>query len=161
MEASQTLFLFLYALFWAQVLATTPRYNAFPTAKLWAGPESVTYGDRRIWASRLAVSLLLLNFSPILWLIFLYKYVVPATFGNAEIAVAALSSQSIFGILRIYHGVVGSKDTVRLFFTKEEDELLIHGPTGRLLSAWSHIVPGALYLLLFPGLAMLVRWLWL
>lgn len=158
MKIGQALFLFLYGLFWAEMLATTPRYNGFPTAKLWAGSD--TAGDRRIWARRLLASLLLLNFSPILWLIFLYEFVVPATSGTVEITVAALSSLSIFGILRLYHGIVASKNTIRSFFTEEEErELPIQGPTGRLLSVWSHVVPGAVYLLVFPGLAMVVRWL--
>ncbi len=159
METGQAALLFLYGLFWAEILATTARYNGFPTAKLWVGSD--TRGDRSIWVRRLIVSFVVLNFFPILWLVFLYQYVVPATPGAAPIAVAAMSSLSIFGIIRLYHGIVASKDSLRYFSTDAElRELEVQGPSGCPLTVWSHVVPGAVYLVVLPGLAMVARWLW-
>jgi hypothetical protein len=156
MLTGQAFFLFLYGLFWAQMLATTPRYNSFPTAKFVAGSEN--HGDRLIWARRLVVSIFILNLFPICWLVFLYHYViVPAEESRLPIVAAALSSLSIFGFIRIYHGIVASKSTLKYFFVEgEAEKLKVHGPSGLPLTIWAHIVPGAAYLLIWPSLAKLV-----
>ena len=154
MEDGRALLLFLYGLFWAEMLATSARYNGFPTAVLWFGQ-----GGRRCHWMRLIVSFLLLNLFPVLWLGGLYEWVVPGGSGTGPIMIAATASLSLFGIIRIYHGVVASKETIDLFYTSDEQQTFEIQGKGKLRTCWSHIVPGLLYLGVFLGFAKLLGWL--
>jgi len=71
--------LFLYGLFWAEILATSARYKGFPTVTLCA--RWVDREDRIKRIKRLFVSITLLNLFPIVWLGILYKWVVPQQAG--------------------------------------------------------------------------------
>lgn len=165
MDLCHTTFLLLYGVFWAEMLATSGRYNGFPTAKLCA--EFEVPGDRVIWWRRLVVSLLVLNAFPILWLIFLYNWVIPNSNSSVAIAAAGLAALSIYGILRVYHGIVASENSQHAYFTKAElkepepnekkgQYLDIQGPAGKAYPRRTHIVPGVVYLLVFPGLAWII-----
>ncbi len=154
MENGKAALLFLCGLFWAEILATSARYNGFPTAELWVGESGRTYQGKRLIAS-----LLLLDVFPVVWVWGLYTCVVPERSGFGPIAVAAIASLSMFGIIRIYHGVVASAQTINKFYTSEEQQTFEVQGKGKLRTCWSHIVPGLLYLVVFPGLAKVIEWL--
>jgi hypothetical protein len=154
MEDGKVTLLFLYGLFWAEMLSTSARYNGFPTAELWVGQTSRSCQWRRLIAS-----FALLNLFPVLWLGVLYAWVVPGDSGIVPISVAAISSLSAFGIIRIYHGIVASKETINTFYTSEEQQTFEIQGKGKLRTRWSHIVPGLLYLAVFPSLAKVLGWL--
>ena len=154
MENGRMALLFLYGLFWAETLATSARYNGFPTAKLWVGQDGRSCQWRRLIAS-----FVLLNLFPVLWLGVLYACIVPGESGIIPITIAATGSLSLFGIIRIYHGVVASEETINKFYTNDEQQTLEIQGNGKLLTCWSHIIPGLLYLVVFPGAAKVLWWL--
>jgi hypothetical protein len=157
MDDGTAALLFLYGLFWAEILATSARYKGFPTVTLWAlwaHPD-----DRAKRLKRLTISVILLNLFPIGWLGLLYVWVVPRQSGVVPVVIAALASLSIFGIVRLYHGLVASRESMRKFYT--EDELAkwdIHGGDDAH-PKWAHLGPGILYLTLYPGVAWVCRYL--
>ena len=154
MKDGRVALLFLYGLFWAETLATSARYNGFPTAELWVGQ-----GGRSCQWRRLIVSLVLLNLFPVLWLGVLYAWVVPADSGIVPIIIAATASLSVFGIIRIYHGVVASEENIDMFYTIDEQQTFDIQGKGKLRTCWSHVVPGIFYLAVFPGAAKALGWL--
>jgi hypothetical protein len=159
MENGRAVLLLLYSLFWAEMLATSARYNGFPTAVLWFGQG----GGHCQWR-RFGASFVLLNLFPVLWLWCLYALVVPGGCGLGPIIMAATAALSVFGIIRLYHGVVASKETIDMFYTSDEQHgsddqqrFEIQGK-GKLRTCWSHIVPGLIYLGFFPVLAKGLEW---
>jgi hypothetical protein len=104
----QALVLF-YAFFWAAALNMTGRYQAFDTPSMWVG-------ERRA-KLRFCVSVILLNILPILWLVFLYREVIPDDNELISIIAAALASLSVFGFHRILHAILASEQTYHWFYT--------------------------------------------
>lgn len=157
MEDGTSALLFLYGLFWAEILATSARYKGFPTVTLWARWSVLEERAKRL--RRMIVSVLLLNLFPIVWLGVLYVWVVPKASGVVPVGVAALASLSIFGILRLYHGAVASRDTMNNFYTEDElKEWEIQGG-DKPYPRWAHVGPGLLYLACYPAAAIAVGWL--
>jgi hypothetical protein len=154
MENGRAVLLLLYSLFWAEMLATSARYNGFPTAVLWFGQG----GGHCQWR-RFGASFVLLNLFPVLWLWYLYAVVVPGGCGFVPIGMATTAALSVFGIIRLYHGVVASKETIDTFYTSDEQKRFEIQGKGELRTCWSHIVPGFLYLVVFPGAAKVLGWL--
>ena len=148
METPRALLLFLYGLFWAQLLSTTGRYNAFPTAAI-LNPSEPGRSKRLL---RLAVSFFVLDLFPIGWLFVLWQWVVLENNpGFLALAGAAIAALSIFGWLRIYHAIVASRGAVSFFYTDEEtSRLAIQGPINIERPHYTHWIPGLMYMTLFP-----------
>ena len=153
MEYGTSALLFFYGLFWAEILATSARYKGFPTVTLWAHWGCRDERTRRL--KRMVVSVILLNIFPIVWLGVLYTWVVPKKSGVVPVSMAALASLSIFGITRLYHGVIASRETMNRFYTDEE-----LGKWGRIHGGdephriRAHLGPGLLYLACYPMAAI-------
>ncbi|MDZ4401238.1 MAG: hypothetical protein U1A53_01175 [Prosthecobacter sp.] len=157
MQDGTSALLFFYGLFWAEILATSARYQGFPTVTLWARWSYRDERTRRL--KRIFASVVLLNVFPIVWLFVLYQCVVPKGAGFVPVSMAALASLSIFGITRLYHGVVASSETMNKYYTSEElTKWKIHGvddPHPR----WAHLVPSMFYLVCYPSAAIAVGWI--
>jgi len=147
--------LLFYALFWAQLLATSSRYNAFPTAAI-LNPSETDGRSKRL--GRLVASVFLLNLFPIVWLWFLWSVIVvdhSASF--AGLAGAALAALSIFGVIRLYHAIVASSGCVNTFYTPDEQSKYeIQGSYKLERPHYSHWVPGLIYMTVFPLAAYFV-----
>jgi hypothetical protein len=153
MDTGSAALVFFYGLFWATVISATARYRAFPTSLAMAAPR---HERPRYWR-RLGVSLLLLNFVPAGLLLLLYATVVPAAATPRAIASAALSSLSVFGVHRVYHAAVCSRETWKPFYSEAElTRYDLNSPELAGSPWWAHLVPGVAYLLLWPLLACLV-----
>ena len=156
MQDGTSALLFFYGLFWAEILATSARYKGFPTVTLWARWGYRDERARRL--KRILASGVLLNLLPIVWLGVLYRWVVPKEAGFVPVSMAALASLSIFGITRLYHGVVASSETMNKYYTPEElTKWNIHGDDDPH-SRWAHLVPGMLYVVCCPCAAIAVGW---
>ena len=157
MEYGTSALLFFYGLFWAEILATSARYKGFPTVTLWAEWK---YRSKRVkQVKRIIVSLSILNIFPIVWLYVLYACVVPKKSGILPVIMAALASLSIFGIIRLYHGVVASRETMKIFYTDQElKKWDIHGG-DEPHHIWAHLGPGLLYLACYPVAAIALGYL--
>ena len=155
MEDGTSALLFLYGLFWAEILATSARYKGFPTVTLCAEWKDADKRSRRL--KRFFASVSILNLLPIAWLVVLYLWVVPKQSGFIAISIAAMASLSIFGITRLYHGLVASKESINRYYTKKEiDEWEIQGGDD-LHPRWAHLLPGILYFAVYPILALALR----
>ena len=150
MDTGRAALIFFYGVFWATMVATTARYRAFPTALILGGPSDEM---ARHWR-RLAASFAFLNVAPVIVLILLYNYVVSEDSGWVSVASAATASLSVFGIVRLYHALICSKETWRWFYTEHRLECYeLKSDDKSEASWWTHAVPGAVYLIFFPLLA--------
>jgi hypothetical protein len=169
MQTPRELLVLLFALFWASSLAAAARYHGFPTASLFSWRTESDGRVKRLW--RLAISTFLLNLLPVglLWALWTWA-VVPTETWQAwpdddsrkflGFAGAALAATSVFGMIRLYHAFVASKETLK--FCYSSDELKRFGttmqgdiePERRFLT---HFVPGILYLAVWAGAAWLVK----
>jgi hypothetical protein len=148
MDTSANALVFFYGVFWATSLARTDRYEAFKTAALFQK------GARVRVTLRLAVALLVLTILPTGLVLALYIWVVPHDCRPESIASAALSSISVFGFIRLFHALVASDLTFRLFYTSAEiKEVRKHlGEQPQTFKA--HFWPGVAYLVVFSLLGL-------
>ena len=155
MDSGQQALIFFYGVFWATVVAATSPYRGFATALALAGKDPL---ERRNARRRLLVAVLLLNGLPAVLLYYLYECVVAPSQGGRAVLAAAVASLSVFGIHRIFHAVVCSKETCSWFYT--DTELTRFGLKDEEKSGspwWAHLVPGLIYLFGAPVLAKVIQ----
>jgi len=155
LDTGQQALIFFYGVFWATVVAATSPYRAFATALALAAKDPA---ERRNARRRLLLGFLLLNLLPAGLLLVLYQDVAAPASNARAVVSAAVASLSVFGIHRVFHAAVCSKETWRAFYTDEElrrydlkDEEKSGSPW------WAHFVPGIGYLVVIPLLAKLIK----
>ncbi len=149
MDTGQQALVLFYAFFWAAALSVTGRYQPFDT-------PSMCIWDGRAW-SRFGVSLIVLNFAPILWFVFLYLKVFPNANGWRPIVAAAVASLSVFGFHRLLHAFIASDKTYHWFYTAEQvTDVRDRGKFTQPQTFMTHFIPGILYIIIFGGLAWLI-----
>lgn len=151
MDNGQQALLFFYGVFWATVISSTSPYRAFATTLAIRGNKKAIL--------RLVFATVLLNILPVLLIHELYKCkeIVPADSSATAIMAAAFASLSVFGINRVFHALVCSKETWKYFYTEVEIKKYDLDNEEKSMSPWSaHLIPGIAYLLGMPGLAWLI-----
>jgi len=154
LDTGQQALLFFYGVFWATVIAATSPYRAFATALALSASHR---SERRNAQKRLFVGFVLLNALPAFVLFILYKCVVPAQSTPRAVVAAAVASLSVFGIHRVFHALVCSKETWHWFYTEGELARYNLGDEEKSGSPWwAHLLPGFGYLFGMPFLASLI-----
>ena len=143
--------IFFYGFFWALAMTGAARYEAFDTASLWLVDARGRVCRRLLWGFIVLVVL------PIMWLAGLYCWVVPAAAGVCAIAIAAFASLSVFGFVRLLHALIASDSQYRNYYTEcEICQVRNRGAFKQPQAFAAHFVPGIIYLLACPAVAILL-----
>jgi hypothetical protein len=130
--------LVFYAVFWGAMLASVTKFQPFDTR--WKGKQ---------WKTRLArfaLAVVLFNALPILGLVAVMSFQMPNTVQARHVAAAAVASLSLFGLPRIFHGIIAVRRPI-FYHDSDWSTLKEHPP---LASAdedhwWLHLGPGLGY----------------
>jgi hypothetical protein len=153
-ETGSAALIFFFGLFWASALATVSRYRPFDTASLFSREF------RAMAVKRLIASFFIMNVLPVMLLLVLYQSVVPEGAGIRSVIIAAVTSLSVFGCNRILHSVIAADHHWSTFYSSEtewRDSLRQY--EERSNSRLAHLVPGVLYLFIYPLLGLAIRYL--
>lgn len=152
METGPVALVFFYGVFWSSVISQLGRYRLFETADWF----STRYRRRAVLRFMIAFAVMNLGAVGLLWV--LYSLVVPNASGALPAMSAALASLSVFGLHRILHALIATKRTFRPFYSEEEyKEIAERWLAHEVNSFPAHFFPGLMYLIGFPGLALVVR----
>lgn len=135
--------------------ATVP-YRGFATALALVASD---LDKRRKCRLRFGVAFLCLNVFPAALLFVLYSCVVSNAASGPAIVAAGVASLSVFGVHRVFHAIVCSKETWPKFYTAteiKEYDLDTEDKSGS--TWWAHLVPGIAYLVGMPLIAKLIAW---
>ncbi|HYT04420.1 MAG TPA: hypothetical protein VEM13_06015 [Gemmatimonadales bacterium] len=151
MDTGQQALVFFYGVFWATVIGATVPYRGFATALALVASD---LDKRRKCRRRLLVAFVLLNVLPAALLYVLYSYVVPNCASGRAIVAAGVASLSVFGVHRVFHAIVCSKETWPAFYTAAEiKEYHLDTEDKSGSTWWAHAVPGVAYLVGMPLIA--------
>lgn len=149
METGHAALILFYAFFWQHALGMTARYQGFDTPSMWAGEKRVL--RRGAWA------FVFLNLLPIVWLLVLYKWFIPAGQGLLVIAGAACGGLSVFGFHRILHAIIATDGRYRHYYTDTEiKSVRLRDGFNQPQDFVSHFWPGVSYLALYGALAWIL-----
>jgi len=135
----QNIFLIFSGIFWTTSLQSYSRYCPFDTS-------IIDIKNIR----RFIVSFVIINIIPIFYTFIIFNHIRGCCIDFNNFFGIVSFNFAHFGTVRIYHGVIFSKQTRDIFYTPDKLNCIIDKlNTGNIDSAWAHIVPGLFYWIIF------------